>query len=312
MSAPITEPTKVDTPGVPPGGTVKKAPPRPGDKRSEGMTLNVFSHGFLALWAVLIILPLLWLVLSSFKTDAQIGGSALGWPSNWQLDVFSRAWDKGIGDYFANTLIVLVFSVPLTMLLGSMAAYVLARYEFPGNRLVYYFFVGGAMFPVFLALVPLFFMVKRLDMLNTYQGLILVYVAYSMPFTVFFMHAFFRTLPNAVFEAAVLDGASHSRAFFQVMLPMAKPGLLSVGIFNVLGQWNQYILPSVLMQPQKGGDPERYVLTQGLIQLQQQQGYATDLPVLFAGVTIAMIPMLVVYLSFQRQVQAGMTSATLK
>jgi len=312
MSAPITEPTKVDGPGVPGRPPVKKAPPQPGDKRSEGMTLNVFSHGFLALWAVLIILPLLWLILSSFKTDAQIGGSALGWPSNWQLDVFTRAWDKGIGDYFANTLIVLVFSVPLTMLLGSMAAYVLARYEFPGNRLIYYFFVGGAMFPVFLALVPLFFMVKRLDMLNTYQGLILVYVAYSMPFTVFFMHAFFRTLPNAVFEAAVLDGASHSRAFFQVMLPMAKPGLLSVGIFNVLGQWNQYILPSVLMQPQKGGDPERYMLTQGLIQLQQQQGYATDLPVLFAGVTIAMIPMLVVYLSFQRQVQAGLTSATLK
>ncbi|MFD1274480.1 carbohydrate ABC transporter permease [Streptomyces kaempferi] len=276
------------------------------------MTLNVFSHGFLVLWAVLIILPLLWLVLSSFKTDAQIGGSALGWPSHWQLDVFRRAWNKGIGDYFANTLIVLVFSVPLTMLLGSMAAYVLARYEFPGNRIVYYFFVGGAMFPVFLALVPLFFMVKRLDMLNTYQGLILVYVAYSMPFTVFFMHSFFRTLPTAVFEAAVLDGASHSRAFFQVMLPMAKPGLLSVGIFNVLGQWNQYILPSVLMQPQTSADPERYVLTQGLIQLQQQQGYATDLPVLFAGVTIAMVPMLIVYLSFQRQVQAGLTSATLK
>lgn len=261
---------------------------------------------------MLIILPLLWLVLSSFKTDAQIGGSALGWPSHWQLDVFRRAWNKGIGDYFANTLIVLVFSVPLTMLLGSMAAYVLARYEFPGNRIVYYFFVGGAMFPVFLALVPLFFMVKRLDMLNTYQGLILVYVAYSMPFTVFFMHSFFRTLPTAVFEAAVLDGASHSRAFFQVMLPMAKPGLLSVGIFNVLGQWNQYILPSVLMQPQTSADPERYVLTQGLIQLQQQQGYATDLPVLFAGVTIAMVPMLIVYLSFQRQVQAGLTSATLK
>ncbi|WP_328672032.1 carbohydrate ABC transporter permease [Streptomyces sp. NBC_00328] len=312
MSAPITEPAKVDGAGVPPQRNARKAPPRPGDKRTEGMALNVFSHGFLALWAILIILPLLWLVLSSFKTDAQIGGSALGWPTNWQFDVFSRAWNKGIGDYFANTLIVLVFSVPLTMLLGAMAAYVLARYEFPGNRLIYFFFVGGAMFPVFLALVPLFFMVKRLDMLNSYQGLVLVYVAYSLPFTVFFMHAFFRTLPTAVFEAAVLDGASHTRAFFQVMLPMAKPGLLSVGIFNVLGQWNQYILPSVLMQPQSSSDPERYVLTQGLIQLQQQQGYATDLPVLFAGVTIAMVPMLIVYLSFQRQVQAGLTSATLK
>ncbi|MFJ3170922.1 carbohydrate ABC transporter permease [Streptomyces roseus] len=289
------------------------AGPGQGAKRgSDGMVLNVFSHGFLAVWAILIVLPLIWLALGSFKTDAQIGGSALSWPSHWHFDAFSRAWDKGIGDYFAHTLIVMVFSVPLTMLLGSMAAYVLARYPFPGNRLFYYFFVSGAMFPVFLALVPLFFMVKRLDMLNTYQGLILVYVAYSMPFTVFFMHSFFRTLPTAVHEAAVIDGASDTRIFFQVMLPMAKPGLISVGIFNVLGQWNQYILPSVLMQPQTGSDPERYMLTQGLIQLQYQMGYETDLPVLFAGVTIAMIPMLVVYLSFQRQIQAGLTSATLK
>ncbi|MFD3677484.1 carbohydrate ABC transporter permease [Streptomyces sp. NPDC058613] len=284
----------------------------PDRRRSEGVVLNVFSHGFLALWAIMIVLPLIWLVLGSFKTDAQIGGSALSWPSNWHLDAFGRAWDKGIGGYFANTLVVLVFSVPLTMLFGSMAAYVLARYPFKGNRAVYYFFVSGAMFPVFLALVPLFFMVKRFDMLNTYQGLILVYIAYSMPFTIFFMHSFFRTLPTAVYEAAVIDGASDTRIFFQVMLPMAKPGLISVGIFNVLGQWNQYILPAVLMQPQSSSDPERYMLTQGLIQLQQQMGYETDLPVLFAGATIAIIPMLAVYLSFQRQIQAGLTSATLK
>ncbi|MFB7258901.1 carbohydrate ABC transporter permease [Streptomyces nojiriensis] len=281
-------------------------------RRSEGTALHVFSHGFLVVWAIMIVLPLIWLALGAFKTDAQIGGSALSWPSNWHFDAFGRAWTKGIGGYFAHTLIVLVFSVPLTMLFGSMAAYVLARYPFTGNRLIYYFFVSGAMFPVFLALVPLFFMVKRFDMLNTYQGLVLVYVAYSMPFTVFFMHSFFRTLPTAIHEAAVIDGASDTRIFFQVMLPMAKPGLISVGIFNVLGQWNQYILPAVLMQPQTSADPERYMLTQGLIQLQYQMGYETDLPVLFAGATIAMVPMLVVYLSFQRQIQAGLTSATLK
>ncbi|MET9444048.1 carbohydrate ABC transporter permease [Streptomyces sp. NPDC006610] len=307
----MSTPTK-ETAGRPAERPVSKGPVRADGRRGEGVVLNAFSHGFLALWALMIVLPLLWLVLSAFKTDAQIAGSAFGWPENWSPDVFGRAWEKGIGDYFLNTVVVLAFSVPLTMLFGSMAAYVLARYEFWGNRLLYYFFVAGAMFPVFLALVPLFFMVKRLDMLNTYQGLILVYIAYSMPFTVFFMHAFFRTLPTAVFEASILDGASHTRTFFQVMLPMAKPGLISVGIFNTLGQWNQFILPTVLMQPQSGDDPERYVLTQGLIQLNQQQGYASDLPVLFAGVTIAMIPMLVVYLSFQRQVQAGLTSATLK
>ncbi|GAB2730087.1 carbohydrate ABC transporter permease [Kitasatospora kifunensis] len=283
-----------------------------------GGVLNAFSHGFLALWALMIIAPLVWIVISSFKTNAQIGGSAWSWPAHWSFEAFAHAWDRGIANYFLNTLIVLVGSVTLTMLLGAMAAYVLARYEFPGNRIIYYFFVAGAMFPVYLALVPLFFMVKNLgDIspllgLNSYLGLILVYVAYSLPFTVFFLYSFFRSLPTAVHEAAMIDGCSHTRAFFQVMVPMAKSGLISVGIFNVLGQWNQYLLPVTLMQQQHGGDPDRSMLTQGLLNLAQQTGYASDFPALFAGMTIAMLPVLVVYLSFQRQVQAGLTSATLK
>ncbi|GAA1982421.1 carbohydrate ABC transporter permease [Kitasatospora viridis] len=283
-----------------------------------GGILNVFSHGFLVLWAVMIIGPLIWIVLGSFKSNAQIGGSAWSWPTSWHFDAFSRAWDKGIGGFFANTLIVLAGSLTLTMLLGAMAAYVLARYEFRGNRTIYYFFVAGAMFPVYLALVPLFFMVKNLGQispllgLNSYLGLILVYTAYSLPFTVFFLYAFFRSLPTAVHEAAMIDGCSHTRAFFQVMVPMAKSGLISVFIFNVLGQWNQYLLPVTLMQQQSGSDPDRSMLAQGLMNLAVQSGYASDFPGLFAGMTIAMLPVLVVYLSFQKQVQAGLTSATLK
>ncbi|MFD6415547.1 carbohydrate ABC transporter permease [Streptomyces sp. NPDC060194] len=294
-------------------GTAKSTGAPAGSSGSEGRVLNVFSHGFLVLWAVMIVLPLIWLLLGSFKTDSEIGASAWSMPTNWNLDAFERAWNKGhVGSYFLNTVIVLVFSVPLTMLLGAMGAYVLARYEFVGNRIIYYFFVAGAMFPVYLGLIPLYFLIKMLGMLNTYQGLILVYVAYSLPFTIFFMHAFFRTLPTAIHEAAVIDGASHTRIFFQVMMPMAKPGLISVGIFNLLGQWNQYILPMTLMQQQSGFDPDRSMLTQGLVLLNQQQGYAGDLPVVFAGVTIAILPVVVVYLVFQRQVQSGLTAGTLK
>jgi N-acetylglucosamine transport system permease protein len=290
--------------------------PRAGRTRrfgEQGRVLNVFGTGFLALWAALVILPIAWVVLGSFKDDAEIGGSAWSWPAHWSFAAFGRAWSKGhIGTFFGNTVIVLVFSVTLTMLLGSMAAYVLARYEFRGNRFIYYLFISGVMFPVYLALVPLFFQVNNLHMLNTYQGLVLVYTAFSMPFTVFFLHAFFRTLPTAIFEAALLDGASHTRAFFQVMVPMARPGLLSVGIFNVLGQWNQYLLPVVLMQRQRGQSVSHQMLSQGLVNLQLAQGYAGDFPALFAGMTIAMVPVLVVYLSFQRQVQAGLTAGALK
>jgi N-acetylglucosamine transport system permease protein len=286
--------------------------------REGGRTLNVFSQAFLVLWAALVVLPLAWAVLSAFKDDKQILSSPFSLPTTLHWDNFSRAWTRGhIGDYFLHTVVVIGFGVFFTMLLGSMAAYVLARYQFRGNRVVYYFFVAGLTFPVFLALTPLFLTMHNLGnagipMLNTYHGLILVYVAYSLPFTVFFMHSFFKTLPTSVAEAALVDGASHTTLFFKVMLPMARPGLISVGIFNVIGQWNQYLLPRVLMNPQSGFDADRSVLTQGLINLSINGGYKSDWSGLFAGMTIAMLPILVVYVIFQRQVQSGLTAGTLK
>jgi N-acetylglucosamine transport system permease protein len=282
-------------------------------RREGGGVLNVFSQGFLLTWAALVVLPLLWAVMSAFKDDSEILRSPFSLPSKLRFGNFARAWTAGhIGQYFLSTVIVIVGGVFFTMLLGSMAAYVLARYPFPGNRVIYYLFVAGLTFPVFLGLVPLYAVVRQFGMLNTYHGLILVYVAYSLPFTVFFMHSFFRTLPSTIAEAGLVDGATHSRLFFQVMLPMARPGLISVGIFNVIGQWNQFLLPTVLMQKQSGFDPDRSVLTQGLLNLALNSGYKSDWSGLFAGMTMAMLPVLVVYVVFQRQVQAGLTAGTLK
>jgi N-acetylglucosamine transport system permease protein len=193
------------------------------------------------------------------------------------------------------------------MLLGSMIAYCLARYQFRGNRLIYFLLIGGMTFPVFLALVPLFFVVQQLGMLGTYQGLILVYAAYALPFTVFFLTGFFRALPTEVAEAAFVDGCSHSGVFFRVMLPMARPGLISVGIFNFLGLWNQYLLPVVL-----NPNEDKYVLAQGLAALAVNQGYRSDWSGLFAGLVIAMLPVLVVYVVFQRQIQSGLTAGSLR
>jgi N-acetylglucosamine transport system permease protein len=290
------------------------AKPAPSPARGERVNaLNVFSQIFIFCWALLVVLPLAWAVLSSFKDDKEILSSPFSLPTKLRWNNFGRAWTDGhIGQYFLSTVIVITGGVFFTMLLGSMAAYVLARYRFPGNRVIYYLFVAGLTFPVFLGLVPLYAIVRQLGMLNTYHGLILVYVAYSLPFTVFFMHSFFKTLPSSIAEAALVDGASHTTLFFRVMLPMARPGLISVGIFNVVGQWNQFLLPNVLMQKQSGFDPDRSVLTQGLISLALNSGYKSDWSGLFAGMTMAMLPVLVIYIIFQRQVQAGLTAGTLK
>jgi len=284
--------------------------------------VNLFSQGFLLLWAAMVVLPLLWAVLSAFKTDKEILSSPWSLPASPQWDNFARAWSSGhIGTFFLNTVIVLAGGVTITMVVGSMAAYVLARYSFPGNRVIYYAFVAGLTLPVFLALVPLFKIVGNLGTipvigpyigLNSYLGLILVYVAFSLPFTVFFLHSFFRTLPTEIAEAGLLDGAGHATLFSRVMLPMAKPGLISIGIFNVIGQWNQYLLPLVLLQPQSSFDTDHSVLAEGLLNLAVTQGYKSDWSGLFAGMTIAMLPMLAMYIVFQRQVQAGLTAGTLK
>jgi N-acetylglucosamine transport system permease protein len=319
-------------------GTRDQAPeavPSAASKREkrEGAVLNVFSHGFLIVWALMVGIPLIWATVQSFRSDDEILHNPLSLPSTWHLGAFGRAWTKGhIGDYFLNTILVMSFSVTLTMLLGAMVAYVLARYRFPGNRFIYYLFFVGLVMPIFLGLIPLYRTVQvipatidnafgsmglRTDFssvigLNTYGGLILVYIAYSLPFTVFFLHSFFRTLPSSVAEAGMIDGASHSVLFFRVMMPMAKPGLISIGLFNIIGQWNQFILPALLMKKTGPFDSEKFMLTQGLLNLVNNSKYETDWARLFAGMTIAMLPILITYLVFNRHIQAGLTGSVTK
>ncbi len=269
---------------------------------------NPLPHIAMFCWAVVTALPLLWAVVSSLKTDDEILNEPWSIPAAPQFDNYARAWTSAnIGRYFFNSLIVVGGALLLTMLLGALVAYALARYEFRGNRVIYYTFVAAMFFPVFLALVPLFFVVQQLGLLGTYPGLILVYTAYAVPFTVFFLHSFFRTLPTEIAEAAFLDGCSHGAVFFRVMLPLARPGLFAVGIFNFLGLWNQYLLPLVL-----NPDPDRYVLAQGLAALSVSQGYRSDWSGLFAGLTIAMLPVLIAYVAFQRHIRAGMTAGAVK
>jgi N-acetylglucosamine transport system permease protein len=272
------------------------------------LTVNAVSQLLLAFWAIAVIFPFVWMMITALKTDPEILSSPWTLPANLQWDNFTRAWTQArIGTFFVNTLIVLAGSLTGTLLVSSMAAYVLARFSFPGRQLLFYGFIAGLMFPVFLALVPLYFLVNDLNMLATYQGLILVYIAYSLPFTIFFLTAFFKTLPAELGEAAILDGASQYQIFFQIMMPLARPGLIAMGIFNFLGQWNQFLLPLVLMP-----DENKYLLSQGLYFLAVQQGYQNDYGALFAAMVLTMIPTLIIYSLFQRRLESGLTAGALK
>jgi N-acetylglucosamine transport system permease protein len=302
----IETPVSSSAPPQPPQG--RAGPVEPAGSGGRERTLNASAHGFLVVWALLSTVPLLWAVVTAFKSDREIFTDSFGLPSEWLFENFVRAWTTAnIGRYFINSAIVVCSAVLLVMLLGAMVAYVLARYEFRGRTVIYYTFVVGMTFPMILALVPLFFVVRNMGLLNTYAGLILVYTAYALPFTVFFLTSFFKTLPGALVEAAMLDGCSHAGAFFRIMLPLARPGMISVGILNFLGLWNQFLLPLVLMT-----DQERYVLSQGLAVLVANQGYRSDWSTLFAGLVIALLPVLAVYALFQRRIQDGLNMGALK
>jgi N-acetylglucosamine transport system permease protein len=274
-----------------------------GDKAVEAT-----SHVLLSVWTIIVIVPFLWVLLSSFKTTKEILASPFSLPAHWQFDNYAHAWtDAGIRQFFLNTVIVVGAALVLVMLLGSMCAYVLARFRFRGSRFIYYLMLAGLTFPIFLAIVPLFFVLKNLGLINTLPGLTVVYVAFALPFTVFFLYSFFRALPDDIYEAALIDGAGEWRTFFRIMLPMARPGIAAVAIFNFLGLWNQFLLPVAL-----NTDQSRYVLTQAMASFASQAGYAVDFGALFAAVVITVVPVLIVYVIFQRRLEGSVSRGTFR
>ena len=274
----------------------------------SGVVINTIIYVFLGFWSLVVVFPMIWVIVSSFKTDKEIFMSPWQLPAQMMFENFVRALTKAnIGLYFMNSMIVILPAIFFTLLFSAMAGYVLARFAFPGNRIIFYAFLGGMLFPIMLALVPLFFLLQSFKILDTHFGLILVYIAYSLPFTVFFMTGFFKTLPSELLEAAIIDGANNIQLFVLIVIPLAQNGLVSMGIFNFLGMWNQYILPLVLLT-----SSDKYVLSQGLAFLQHQQRYQSDWSGLFAAIVIVMLPTLIVYVIFQNQIQRGLTVGALK
>jgi len=301
-ATPAIDPDEINAPG---GGDRLTAV---GTQGGGERVLNTVTQVLLVFWAVIVIFPFLWMIMTAFKSNTEILFSPWDLPATLQWENFRNAWTEArIGRYVFNSVVVIAMSLTGTLLVSAMAAYVIARFEFPGNRILFYLFMAGLMFPVFLGLVPLYFLMSDLHIKDTYWGLALVYIAYSLPFTIFFLTGFFKTMPSEVGEAGIVDGASQFQVFFQIMLPMAKPGLIAMGIFNFLGQWNQYLLPLVLMQ-----DEDKRVLSQGLGMLAIQQGYQNDYGALFAAMTITMVPTLIVYIIFQRRLESGLTAGALK
>jgi N-acetylglucosamine transport system permease protein len=265
-------------------------------------------HLALLTYCLIVVYPMVWLLSASFKNSRELFERPWGLPQSLIWGNYTKAWtEAGIGRYFLNSLFVTALSMFFILLIGSMAAYALARFVFRGRNVIHSVFMSGMMFPVFLGIVPLFLLLNKLGMLDNYLGLITVYVAYSLSFTIFVLTGFFKTLPHELSEAGMIDGCSQFTVFWRIMLPLAKPGLVAAGIFNFFGIWNEYPLALVIISSE-----QLRTLPLGIANLLMVQHYETDWGALFAGLVIVMIPILIVYLLFQRQIAEGLTAGALK
>lgn len=264
-------------------------------------------------YAVWVVFPMIWMAYSSLKADEAIFTDAFALPtlSEMRPDNYTRAWREArFGDYFFNSLLVTTTSVTLIVLLGAMASYALARFYHPAGRVTFWLFLAGLMIPMQLAIVPLFFQLRALGLLNSRLGLILVYTANGLPFAIFILAGFFRSLPRTLYEAAVIDGCGEFSAFWRVLLPLAKPGLMTVAIFQFIGVWKEYFFAFMLA----GGDVDgtARTLPLGLANLSITAQYRTDYGMLFAGLVLVTLPILLIYLLLQRQIVKGVAAGALK
>ncbi len=262
----------------------------------------------LTLFALTILVPLIWVLLTSVKSTPEIFSSPWTMPKEMQWGNYANAWSKeGIGPAFKNTALVTAATLLLLIPVGAMAAYIFAKYPFRGSKTLFGIFLGGMMFPNFLIVIPLYFLLNSMGMLDTLTGLTVAYVAYSLSFTIFVLTGFFQALPNELAEAAQLDGCGHFSTFSRIMLPLAKPGLIVVGIFNAIGLWNEYPLARVLVISN-----ENRTLPLSIADLAMAQQYAADWGALFAGLVIVMLPVLAVYWMFRDKIHETMLAGAVK
>jgi ABC-type glycerol-3-phosphate transport system permease component len=264
-------------------------------------------------YAAWLVFPMIWVAYSSLKADDQIFRDTFALPplSALRTDNYARAWTEAhFGEYFLNSVVVTATSVALIVGLGSMAAYALARFTHPASRFVFGLILAGLTIPAQLAVVPLFFELRAVGLLNSRLGLILAYTANGLPFAIFILAGFFKALPRSLHEAAIVDGCGEFQAFRRVLLPLARPALVTVAIFQFIGVWKEYFYAFMLVSGDTTGSARTIPL--GLANLSIAAEYRTEYGMLFAGIMLVTIPILIVYVLLQRHIVRGIAAGALK
>ncbi|MDA3731040.1 carbohydrate ABC transporter permease [Niameybacter massiliensis] len=261
----------------------------------------------LIITSVLVILPITWVIYTSFKTSAEFLKNPWALPStlNWQN--YANAIDKAnMGSYFINSIGVTLGSLILLFILIVPVAYALSRFEFKLNKWIVMLFMAGLFISSNYIVVPIFMILKDLGGLNKLWVLCFVYAATTMPFNTYLLTGFMQGIPKEYEEAAQIDGCGYWGTLFKVIIPMSKPGFVTIGVFAFMSYWNEYIMALTVLKPDK------YTLPVGLKNLMEVQKYATDWGAMFAGLVIVMVPTMLFYALVQKRLTSGLSIGGLK
>lgn len=263
---------------------------------------------FLGLWSAFTAFVIFWVILSSFKTNSEIFRNVFSFPKKFQFINYATALSaEKFGLFFLNSIIVTSASVIILLAISAPASYVLSRVRFPGRRFLTSLYVAGIGIPYSITLIPLFVIMTKLALINTLHGLVLIYVSLSIPFTVYILTGFFSSLPSELEEAGIIDGCNDFQVFGHIMLPLASPGLITAAIFNGIGLWNEYQLVLVFVSNQA-----KRTIALGLYSMQNSMEYTGNWVGLFAGVTIIMLPTIVLFVILSGRMISGLTMGGVK
>jgi multiple sugar transport system permease protein/raffinose/stachyose/melibiose transport system permease protein len=274
--------------------------------KAKKILTSSITHIILIAVAVTCIFPVFWMLSSSLKTQEEIFTKMALFPETWQWGNYVEAFVKAeFGIYFLNSVFYTVVGVSCIVFITSLAAYGFARLEFWGKNFFFYLLISTLLIPIPGIFVPLYLLLKKLTLLDTRTGLLLCYISGGLAFGLFVLRSFFEELPKEIEEAALIDGCSRFGIYWRIALPLAKPAIATLVILNCLTIWNEFLMALVVLQ-----DNAKMPIQRGLMVFQGT--FITDYPLLMAGLTIATIPILIVYLLMQKHIVKGIAAGALK
>lgn len=267
--------------------------------------IKIFLNLLCILLSVLIAAPLAWIILNSLKTNQELFKNSLALPEVWQIGNYIKAWNMGLYKYFGNSLFVSSVSLIGILTCSSFLAYGLTRFRARGSNLIFVIVLGGMALSEQIALVPLYKILKALNLYNTYAAVILPYIAFRIPFTVFLMRAYFISIPTELEEAAVVDGYNSMQIFTKIIIPISKPIFASCAIVNLNFVWNEFLFANVFLN-------NKAIQTIPIGLMTFKGDLKIDYTTTLAGLVIASLPLIILFLCMSRHFVRGLTTGAVK